>query len=326
VSLDQVATELLLSLFLEVTGEVISLELDTKWLQRAGVRGPLTLKNVYLADMDTSFPVASYGEMGVANSNLGSLRLSPELVNMEITREMRVGVNPLPKMNTTRSAAAPSLFLLPGYCAAVNPWAHRSGDFTNAQYFVDKGNYGHDEYSLKALNFITSHSSDSYSLIGHSQGGFVALHIYNFYFSGLENAQGSRLIQTIGTPWQGCSIAGDAAALGKLFGVGCGANNDLTRDGAANWLTGISLESRTHVHSYTTTYKQGNFFGDYCNLAVNLILQWPNDGTTELTYGKLPGGFYEGNTEKQCHVSGMAYPAQTDDAARNSVMNLAAAR
>ena len=62
-------------------------------------------------------------------------------------------------------------------------------------------------------------------------------------------------------------------------------------------MSGISAEYRSKVHSYTTTYQQGTFFGDYCNLAMNLILQWPNDGTTELVYGKLPGGVYEGNTE-----------------------------
>jgi len=191
---------------------------------------------------------------------------------------------------------------------------------------VEKGNWGHDEYALKALRFIDGHNPNSFSFAGHSQGGFVALHILNYYWTALDQASGGRLVQTIGTPWQGCTIAGDAAALGKIFGIGCGANTDLTRDGATNWLTGISTEHRAVVHSYTTTYKQGNLFGDYCNLAMNILLQWPNDGTCELTYGKLPGGVYEGNTEKQCHTPGMAYMSQTADSARNKLMNQLASR
>jgi len=144
----------------------------------------------------------------------------------------------------------------------------------------------------------------------------------------LENAKGGRLIQTVGTPWGGCSAAGDAASLGSVFGIGCGTNSDLTRDGAVNWLSGISLESRKAVHSYTTTYNLGTFFGDYCSLPMNMVLQWPNDGTTELTYGKLEGGVYEGNTEKQCHTTGMAYTykVQTHDQVRNALLNTLAAR
>jgi hypothetical protein len=308
----------------DVNGGVASLQLDLRWLQRAGVRGPLFLKNSYLTDMETSFPVADFdGQIVLKNSALPSLKISESLLNMPIVREMREGVKP--QFNRSGvSAAAPSLFLLPGYCASLNPFppAH----FTDGAYFIEKGNFGHDEYAQKVMNFVNTFNPESFSFIGHSQGGFVALHIYNYYFTPLENAKGDRLIQTIGTPWQGCSAAGDSAALGKIFGIGCGANNDLTRDGALNWLSGISMENRKVVHSYTTTYKQGNLFGDWCSLPMNLILQWPNDGTTELKYAKLDGGFYEGNTEKQCHTTGMAYVVQTSDESRNKLMNSLAAR
>ena len=69
---------------------------------------------------------------------------------------------------------------------------------------------------------------------------------------------------------------------GKIFGVGCGQNHDLTVDGSTLWLAGISNYYRQNVFYYTTTYLRDQFFGDYCNLAINLILNWPNDGTTEL--------------------------------------------
>jgi len=86
------------------------------------------------------------------------------------------------------------------------------------------------------------------------------------------------------------------------------------------------MDSRKAVHSYTTTYQQGNFFGDYCSVPMNVLLQWPNDGTTELKYAKLQGGTYEGNTEKQCHITSMKYAPQTDERGRNIALNRNAAR
>jgi len=166
----------------------------------------------------------------------------------------------------------------------------------------------------------------SFSLIGHSQGGHVALHILNYFFSGLDDAQGGRRIQTVGTPWKGCSAAGSSANLGKAFGIGCGANPSLTTDGAQLWLSGLDAENHKEVYYFTTTYEQGKFFGDYCNMAINMILDWPNDGTTEMKYATLTGANNMGNKEKWCHTTDMSYPAQYHDRTRNADMNKQAAR
>jgi len=167
------------------------------------------------------------------------------------------------------------------------------------------------------IAFAQSNGLDSFGLIGHSQGGVVATHIHNFYFSGLEGATGGRLIQSVGTPYQGSTAAANAADLGKVFGIGCGANSDLrsknllksfflpcgsryfisSRDGAANWLSGISSDARKDVYYFTTTYKRNTFFGDYCSAPMNVILQWPNDGVTELKYAKLEGANDMGNKD-----------------------------
>jgi len=37
--------------------------------------------------------------------------------------------------------------------------------------------------------------------------------------------------------------------------------------------------------------------GDYCSLATNLVLDWPNDGVTEFDYAQLDGGNFMGNDE-----------------------------
>ena len=57
---------------------------------------------------------------------------------------------------------------------------------------------------------------DSFSLVGHSQGGMVNAHIHNYYWTALENAEGGRLLQSIGTPYYGNSAAGSAANLVKM--------------------------------------------------------------------------------------------------------------
>ena len=68
-------------------------------------------------------------------------------------------------------------------------------------------------------------------------------------------------------------------------------------------------------------YEQGKLFGDWCSLPANSLLQWPNDGVTENKYAVLDGANFMGNTEKQCHTTGMGYVAHYFDEARNAVMN-----
>jgi len=315
----------------EPANGVVSLELDLLWLSNAGVSGPLVLRNTYLSDMTTSFPISiSKGDIPVGKSLAlpRTWAFAPGTVN--ITKEMRSGVNPLPKL--AEPYAANDLLMLPGYCTNDNPWSRNAAKFTNAFFPVDKGNYGNQQYSQKMLAQAEAQGMTKYSIVGHSQGGMVASHIYNFYWSGMDTAEasptaaGKFLIQSLGTPYNGNTAAGSMANLGEVFGVGCGANPDLALDGAANWLTGISVSTRNQVHYFTTTYEQGNFFGDYCSLPMNLVLEWPNDGVTEFVNAKLKDAVNEGNTEKWCHSVDMWYTPQFDDNSRNALLNSQAAR
>jgi len=263
--------------------------------------------------------------MPVQYSDYIKVKSNPAL---QITKEMRFGVNPLrAKYETMRNVSdvKPNLLLLPGYCSKTNPWENQ--EFTSGSYFNSGGgNLGNHAFAQKVLAHLEPLDLPSYGIIGHSQGGMIAAHILNYYFTGLEKATGSRIIQSVGTPWKGCTAAGTLAELGKIFGVGCGSNTDLSLDGAINWLAGISMETRKAVHFFTTTYEQGTFFGDYCNLAMNIILQWPNDGTTEIKYATLDGATSMGNKQKWCHTTSMKYSPQYTDKARNAEMNAEAAR
>jgi len=244
---------------------------------------------------------------------------------LEITEEMRWGVMPArfaaarAKLVQVNDTSVP-LVMSHGYCAGRNPWQANSEDFTNAQYFANfKANVGHDAFALMVADF--SDSLNAFSGVGHSQGGIVFLHLHNYYWTGLSVTTQGRRIQSMGSPWAGCTGAGSAANLIKIFGMGCGANSDLAVDGSRLWLAGISAAARVDVYYYTTTYKLGNLFGDWCNLAVNLILEWPNDGTAELDYCQLSGGNNLGNTQKECHTIDMGYPPGYDNAARNAIIN-----
>ena len=198
--------------------------------------------------------------------------------------------------------------------------------FSSASTFVDLNqNRSHDQFAQLLGNFGSTWNS--FGVVAHSQGGAAALHLYTYYWSGLDNATGNRLIQSVGTPYRGTNIAGILAAIGSWFGAGCGSNDNLTYSGAAAWLAGIPTAQRAKVNYYTTAFRYTYWWAnDYCNFATDLVLSDPEDGTTEKTYGQLSGGVNQGHTSGQCHTTGMRDPAQYLDSSRNATMNANAAR
>jgi len=311
--------------------QFITLELNKNWVWRANAVGAnLELRNVYITDATYHIPLDQVATIPVkmtAEAKQVLMPLYPLPTNIPITEEMRKGVRPPRKAVNTTVGAAPTLLLLHGYSASENPWEAHASDFTDAAYFLKKEvSLSNDDFSKLVAEFAEQQGMTRFSIIGHSQGGHVALHTYNYYWTGLDDTDKGRIVQSVGTPWEGCTGAGTAADLTKIFGVGCGNNYDLTLDGSALWLTGIDTENVKDVYFYTTTYELGNLFGDYCNALVNFVLEWPNDGITELDYAKLAGANNMGNKEKFCHTTGMAYEAQYYDSDRNKEMNKQAAR
>lgn len=195
---------------------------------------------------------------------------------------MRQGVPP--PMNTS-AVNGGKLILLHGYCADKNPFAVHPEDWTNAIYFLrPKVSMPHDEYAQRVVQFAADNGLSSYGLVGHSQGGIVTLHSLNYYHTGLDNAVGPRKIQSLASPYRGNSAAGSTADMGKVwrlcsfvtlkvFGLGCGSNNDMSIDGAALWMAGISAASIAQANYYTTVYDKGGPLGQgYCNMLTNALL------------------------------------------------------
>ncbi|MEE7567380.1 conditioned medium factor, partial [Xanthomonas sp. Kuri4-3] len=215
------------------------------------------------------------------------------------------------------------LVLVHGYCSnGVWPLAQ----FSNASAFLDANqNRSNDQFAQRLAQFASQWSS--FGTVAHSQGGMAALHLYSYYWSGLDNASGGRVMQSVGTPYQGTNLAGILATVGSWFGVACGSNSDMTYDGAKAWLAGIPASARGLVNYYTTSFAKTHWYvNDYCNAASDLVLDDPEDGTVEQVNAQLPGGVNRGHTTGQCHTTGMRDPAQYLDAARNATMNANAAR
>ena len=218
--------------------------------------------------------------------------------------------------------------------ATASPWP--SSHFDDDVAFVDPdrrrnlggtagvNNWSNDEFAVKIKNFADNNGIYGCGIIAHSQGGLAALHLRARYHSCLDNASsGTRLIQSVGSPYQGTPLAAGIAALGEVFGAGCGSNNDLTPDGADTWLATIPTSARQDVYYYTTKFSDSGkwWVNDYCNFWSDLVLSDPEDGTVEDSKGQLPSGNNMGLTSGQCHTTGMTDDPQYEDQGRNTFMN-----
>ena len=302
------------------SGASINLALDPQWIALAGANAPFELRALRLEDPNNFIALESHEKVSL-QSSAAAITISKSARAITIDDDMRMGFRPA--SDEQINGVGSRLLLVHGYCSgAVWP----AGNFSNASTFLDANqSRTNDQFALQIKNF--GNTWNSYGIVAHSQGGAASLHLYNYYWSGLDNAGAGRLIQSVGTPYQGTNLAGILATLGSWFGVGCGFNNDLTYSGASAWLAGIPNSSRAKVNYHTTSFKNTNWWtNDYCQFATDLVLSDPEDGTTEQAKGQLPGGTDRGHVTGQCHTAGMRDPAQYQDGSRNATMNTNAAR
>ncbi len=301
----------------QVEGSQLTLSFDTRWLGYAGVTGPLSLRQVRLQDNATSIPLATRDQMPLHMASLPKAAARPVTA---ITREMLMGQRPTTAPKAVTSGG--KLMLVHGYCSE-GVWP--TSDFTDYAVFQDYNqNRSHDEFARLIRDFGSQFSS--FGVVAHSQGGDASLHLYTYYWSGLDYSSGDRLIQSVGTPYQGTALAGDLALLGEIFGAGCGPNWDLTYDGSALWLSGIPSWARNRVHYWTTSDEDVWWRWDYCSAATDIVLDDPEDGVVERWAGQLSGGHNHGHKEGWCHTNDMRDPAQYLDHGRNYEMNAYANR
>eukprot|EP01091_Cochliopodium_minus_P019351 TRINITY_DN810_c0_g1_i3.p1 TRINITY_DN810_c0_g1~~TRINITY_DN810_c0_g1_i3.p1 ORF type:complete len:679 (-),score=215.94 TRINITY_DN810_c0_g1_i3:42-2078(-) len=304
------------------------IELNHRWIALAGVVSNLQFRNLRVRDPEWSVMIEDISSLNI-DAQIPELKLSQKDQPLDvITLSMQYGwkTEEYSKRVSNPQAVNFKVTLVHGYCAQSNPFP--IADFTNAVHF--NGGLGqslsNDEFSRRVISFLSAQQINSTSLIGHSQGGMVSTHTYNYYITPLDEALKTkqRVIQSVGTPYQGSSLAGSVAGLGEIFGVGCGSNNDLSLAGAQSWLSDIANGSRNVVYYYFTQYESKLLKINSCSIAANLILKWPNDGTTENEFAVLTGGNNQPSNPKQgwCHTTNMNHPPQCEDAERNKLMSL----
>lgn len=259
------------------------------------------------------------------------LSAAPSSEELDINEEMMQGRRPkrnLSKSSRGLSGSNHKKILVHGWCAARSPFP--LNQFSNDVEFINPDrpsnpqpeSWSHDQFAVKILQFANNQGIDGCGIIAHSQGGLAALHLYTYYWSCLDySTSGDRMIQSVGSPYQGTALQGNLAALGELFGVGCGSNFDLTEEGAGTWLSGIPTWARQNVYYYTTSFRDRWWAYDYCNVASDLLLWDPDDGVVSKSKGQLSGGNNMGHTTGECHSTGMRDPAQYLNSGRNSAMN-----
>ncbi len=310
-----------LSTIAEVNDGKITLQLDDRWLIEKGVSGPYALRNIRIEDTDHYISMLEVEKLQLTLPSIQ--QQSKSAYTGGITDSMLQGEMPAHLRNMSKAAGG-KLMLVHGYCSG-DAWGPVQSQFSNNVKFTDfNKNRSHDEFA----RLIDSYGDNfpSFGVVAHSQGGAAALHLYTYYWSGLDNAGSGRLIQSVGTPYQGTPLAGNLALIGDIFGVGCGYNGNLTTSGASAWLSGIPTWARNKVNYYTTSFTDKWWRPDWCNFASDFVLSDPEDGTTEKSRGQLSGAYNRGHKTGQCHTEGMRDMAQTRDSGRNGSMSSNAAR
>ncbi len=296
----------------------LPLFLDGRWLDVARAAPPLELRRVRVQDPDTHVVLDFLERLPLEVDAL------PAVVGQgagEITSEMLMG--PTPGIGLSATPLGPSapasgspvvraLMLVHGYCSGGSIWP--AAHFTEPKLtFLDpNANRTHDQFALLLAQAGTG--LYSFGVLAHSQGGAAALHLYTYYASPLDLAEGPRRIQSVATPYQGTPLA-------SLGAFACGVNDDMTPTGAAAWLAGIPSWARAEVFYWTTANS-----GSACNLFTGFFLDDPEDGTIEMVRGQLPGATNMGHVVGWCHTTGMSNPANYTDATRNLERNAQAAR
>lgn len=308
-----------ISTITDVNKGQLNIELDARWIAMAKANNSFELRNLRIEDADHFIPLVSQNSITLKVASLP--KFANKSFSGNITQEMLMGKRPTQNFANKTSA---KLMLVHGYCSS-GAWGPYAGQFNDSVVFSDLNqNRSNDVFARKIRDFGAQFSS--FGVVAHSQGGTASLHLYTYYWSGLDNSTGSRLIQSVGTPYQGTPLAGNLAALGNVFGIGCGFNSDLSTSGASSWLAGIPTWARNEVNYYTTSFKDRRWRYDYCSLATDLFLSDPDDGVVERSRAQLSGGINRGHKEGWCHTTGMRDADQASDSGRNATMNANAKR
>mmetsp|Transcript_26088 Transcript_26088/g.34248 ORF Transcript_26088/g.34248 Transcript_26088/m.34248 type:complete len:729 (-) Transcript_26088:347-2533(-) len=338
---------------LSVDGPFYMLSFHQEWLKASEDQSYpwVELKNLQLKDRHTHIlidklegPVRFANQPAWIQAILEATRRSlrgptPSLQTSEnLSKAMLHG--PVPKdiissLDDEETDEEAPILLSHGYCASRAPFPR--ADFPDNSSFHYTGGYNeaisNDDLAREILAFMAGKNAQKYTMVGHSQGGMAALHIYTYYWSGLDQiaqevGEDVYLIQALSSPFQGTPLMDYWFLTNFLAELGflCGYITDLSKDGALAWLEGIPLDRRRGVMYYTIWNGEGYV---PCVLAAEIFFSSYDDGATEVQYNSLEGSAgpaVENPKASWCHSTGMNHDPGYYDHSRNQVMKRCAAK
>ena len=164
----------------------IHMQLDSRWLEMANAKPPLTLKSITLEELKAFITLSKSDTLEVtADKSLRKWSPSLKAERIEVDWEMKEGYNPYRVNKMDNITETGQILLLHGYCVKHNGFL--LDYFDNYLLFEDYNqNRLHDEYARKVVDFLVENGTKRFSVVGHSQGGPVALHLYTYYQTGLD--------------------------------------------------------------------------------------------------------------------------------------------
>ena len=174
----------------------IHMQLDSRWLELASAHHPLSLKSVTLEELKAYVTLSKSDALKViADSKLMKWLPSLNALNIEVDWEMKEGYNPY-RVKIDNVTNSGQILLLHGYCADNNGFL--LDYFDDYLLFEDyEQNRLNDEYAKAVVDFLNERDAKRFSVVGHSQGGVVALHLYAYYQTGLDAVVSLALLATI---------------------------------------------------------------------------------------------------------------------------------
>ena len=170
----------------EIDNGRLPLSLDARWIGKAGAVAPFELRALRIEDPNNFITLAKIASLPIDIVSMPKAAAQRDVV---VDEEMRMGVRPV--AITQAKGVGTKLLLVHGYCSG-NAWGPVAGQFANSAVFQDfNKNRSHDQFANLIKTFGATWNS--FGIVAHSQGGAAALHLYNFYWSGLDNATGARL-------------------------------------------------------------------------------------------------------------------------------------
>jgi len=133
------------------------------------------------------------------------------IVNQEVMESPRI---------LSSQIQTPMVFI-PDQYAERNPFKINSDKFPKNSQFLRSSKICHSVHSYAEAVLTFVNKIEKFSFVAHAFGGLAAVHLYNYYWTGLDNVTSEKLIQVVNSPFKGNPAAGTLALIGQMYQMDC---------------------------------------------------------------------------------------------------------